>query len=185
MWLLLNLALYQGVWLLSVLWADLGGVFSLPLLLLHCLLSPYLGRDILLMLVLLVLGCLLDGSLQALQFITFTEAGRPIPFWLAMIWLALATLPNHALAWLQGRPGLSAGFGALGGPLAYWAGVELGAATFSQPLIPSLALLALVWAILWPLVMGLSRSLAGCGWFGSGGKGASEGVSRDKTGRRG
>jgi hypothetical protein len=50
--------------------------------------------------------------------------------------------------------------GALGGPLAYWAGVRLDAATFNWPLLPSLLLLAIVWGALMPGVMHLSRRLA-------------------------
>ena len=51
---------------------------------------------------------------------------------------------------------LSALFGALGGPLAYWAGVRLGASTFHWPLLSSLALLAVVWAFLWTGVMAVA-----------------------------
>jgi hypothetical protein len=47
-------------------------------------------------------------------------------------------------------------FGALGGPLAYWAGVRLGAASFTWSLLSSLGILAIVWALLWPEVMHFS-----------------------------
>jgi hypothetical protein len=51
---------------------------------------------------------------------------------------------------------LSALFGAFGGPLAYWAGVRLGAAAFHWPLLSSLMLLAVVWAFLWAGVMAVA-----------------------------
>jgi hypothetical protein len=54
---------------------------------------------------------------------------------------------------MKKRPFLSGFFGALGGPLAYWAGVRLGAASFNWPLLQSIITLAVVWALLWPLVM--------------------------------
>jgi hypothetical protein len=51
---------------------------------------------------------------------------------------------------------LSVLLGALGGPLAYWAGVRLGAATFHWPILSSLALLAVIWALLWTGVMAVA-----------------------------
>jgi hypothetical protein len=103
--------------------------------------------------ILLVAGLVIDGGLQLSGFFRFTAAALPIPLWLVVIWLALATLPHHSLAWMKGRPLLSAALGAIGGPLAYWAGVRLDAAAFSWPLLPSLLLLAVIWAALWPAVM--------------------------------
>jgi len=101
----------------------------------------------------LFVGLLVDGTLHQVGFITFTVTRFPIPFWLMIIWLGLAITPHHSLAWLQNRPILSMLFGALGGPAAYWAGVNLGAASFSWPLLPSLFTLSLIWSFLWPTVM--------------------------------
>jgi hypothetical protein len=98
--------------------------------------------------------------LRAAGFISFDSTFAPIPLWLMGVWLTFAILPNHSLAWLKNRLRLSALLGALGGPLAYWAGVRLDAATFNWPLLPSLLLLAIVWAALMPGVMHLSSRLA-------------------------
>lgn len=106
--------------------------------------------------ILFVAGLLIDGTLQQIGFFSFTETGFPIPFWLLVIWLGLAITPHHSLAWLKNRPLLSMVFGALGGSIAYWGGVRLGAAHFNWALIPSLCTLAVTWGLLWPLVMYLS-----------------------------
>lgn len=66
----------------------------------------------------------------------------------------------HSLAWMKKQILLSTLFGALGGPLAYWAGVRLGAATFHWPLLSSLALLAVAWAFLWTGVMAVAARQA-------------------------
>jgi hypothetical protein len=128
---------------------------------LHLLISTKKTADLKMMGLLLLVGLVVDGSLHALQFFSFRDAGRPIPGWLVLIWLALATLPHHSLAWMQGRPLLSAAFGAIGGPLAYWGGVRLGIATFHWPLPMSLLLLAMLWAIIWPAVMFFAARSAG------------------------
>lgn len=56
---------------------------------------------------------------------------------------------------MRSRLSVSILFGAIGGPLAYWGGVQIGAASF--PL--SLAYSLLVLAVVWPLVMYLAGRL--------------------------
>ena len=148
-----NVLLYQAIWLLAVLGGDVYAYGGLVLLLVHLILSPVRGDDLRMMGFLLFTGLMVDGTLHQVGFFSFTETGFPIPAWLMIIWLGLATTPNHSLAWLKNRPGLSLLFGALGGPAAYWAGVRLGAAVFNWALFPSLLTLAVIWAILWPVVM--------------------------------
>ncbi len=158
---LANIAINQAIWFLCVLWGSGGVPFALALLLLGLLLSPRRTADLQLMVFMLGVGLCLDGTLQALGFFTFREAQTPIPLWLATVWAALALLPHHSLQWMKGRPLLAALFGGIGGPLAYWAGVRLGAASFTLPLLPSLAILAVLWAVLWPAVMAVARRQIG------------------------
>lgn len=153
----INIAIYQAVWFLCVLLENRGALLALPLLLLHLYLSPCKADDIHLMVKLLVLGCVVDGTLHALDFIRYNVAAVPIPLWLAIIWLALATLPHHSLHWLKGRYPLCAALGICAGPLAYWAGVQCGAAHFRQPLAISLVVFALLWAGILPLCMYLAQ----------------------------
>ena len=153
MYILLNVILYQAVWFLCVFKENQGAVFGLVLLAAHLYFSPYRVKDMRMMAVLLAVGTLIDGALYLAGFMTYNVQAMPIPFWLAVVWLALATLPHHSLRWLKGRLLLASLFGALGGPLAYWAGVKAGAASFTLPLITSLTLLALIWGVLWPFTM--------------------------------
>ncbi len=52
---------------------------------------------------LLAVGIVVDGTLYYIGYISYNIAALPIPFWLAVIWLALATLPHHSLKWLKNR----------------------------------------------------------------------------------
>ncbi len=153
---IVNVAIYQAVWFLCVLGETRGAGLALLLLGLHLFLSPVPMLDLKMMGLLLLAGLGIDGILHTLGFFSFNAAARPIPFWLLVIWLALAILPHHSLAWLKSRVLLSAFLGALGGPLAYWAGVRLGVAYFNWSLPASLGLLAIIWALLWPAVMFLA-----------------------------
>lgn len=153
---LVNIGINQVIWFLCVLGGNVGALFALPLLVVNILLSRSKKADLQLTGLLLLIGAVVDGSLQVIGFFDFTSPGLPVPLWLAVIWAALAALPHHSLAWMKERMLLSALFGALGGPLAYWAGVRLGAATFHWPLLSSLALLAVVWTFLWAGVMAIA-----------------------------
>ena len=157
---LVNFAIYQAAWFVCVLGGDAWAWIAPVLLAVHLYLSPCRRADLLLAGVLLLAGLAIDGTLRAIGFISFDSTFVPIPLWLMGVWLTFAILPNHSLAWLKNRLRLSAILGALGGPLAYWAGVRLDAATFNWPLLPSLLLLAIVWAALMPGVIRLSSRLA-------------------------
>lgn len=149
----INIGIYQAIWFLCIFLENVGALLSLPLILLHLYLSPYKLQDAKQVAIFLLAGVIIDGTLHALGFITYNVSAYPIPPWLVVIWLALATLPHHSLNWLKGRYKLSTLFGALGGPLAYWAGVRVGAATFNWSLLISLITLAIIWGTLWPSVM--------------------------------
>jgi hypothetical protein len=149
----LNIAIYQSIWFLSVLGGTRGAYVGLLLLIIHLVQSKCRVADIKTIGLLLCMGTLADGILHQIGFFTFTVTGFPIPFWLMVIWMGLATTLHHSLSWLKNRPFLSMLFGALGGPAAYWAGARLGASTFNWPLPTSLLVLALVWALLFPAIM--------------------------------
>ena len=154
---LLNIIVYQTVWVLCVFWENQGALAGLVLVLLHIAFSRRRSNDLKMIAFLLPVGTLIDGTLHLIGFMTYNTAALPIPFWLAVVWLALATLPHNSLKWLKGRSSLSLIFGAVGGPLAYWAGVKAGAAAFGIALIPSLLLLAVIWGVLWPITMYIAQ----------------------------
>lgn len=156
---ILNLIIYQLTWFICVFGGNSLAWIPLIFLGVHISLSQCKKADIILIISLFIIGIVIDGTLKALGLFSFTSDSFPIPYWLMVIWLALATLPNHSLAWMKKRLFLSAFFGALGGPLAYWAGVRLGAASFDWPLLQSIVTIAVVWALLWPLVMLFSNML--------------------------
>jgi hypothetical protein len=150
---LANLVIYQATWFICVLGGDQLAWAPLILLGIHLFFTPCRKADLIMIVSLVMFGIVLDGTLVTLGFFTFPGATFIIPYWLIVIWMALATLPNHSLRWLKDRLALAAILGALGGPLAYWAGVRLGAATFNWPLSYSIVLLAVVWGLFFPAVM--------------------------------
>jgi hypothetical protein len=98
-------------------------------------------------------GCLLDSLLGALGVFSFAQ--WPLPGWLALLWLVLASGLRHSLAWAM-RPA--------------WRGVLLGALAARRPIWPvrSLRASACRWALatalllapLWALALPLALRLA-------------------------
>ncbi len=166
---IINVVLYQLGWFSCVLGAALGFPFSgavgaLSLLAVHLLLADQRKADIQLMLSACLLGIVLDSLQQATGLFTFKIDPRwPLwlPLWVFVIWAQFATLFRFALFWLSGRYLLGALFGAVGGPLAYWGGIRLGAASFGDRPQLTLLILAAVWALVMPLLLWFSRRLGG------------------------
>lgn len=162
---IINVLLYQVGWFSCVLGAALGfpisgAVGALALVTIHLLLVDERKTEIKLMLCACLLGVVVDSLQQAVGLFTFRADPRwPLwlPLWVFVIWAQFATLFRFALHWLAGRYLLGALFGAIGGPLAYWGGIRMGAATFGGS--PELALisLAVVWALVMPLLLWLNQ----------------------------
>jgi len=64
-------------------------------------------------------------------------------------------------------------FGLVGGPLAFFGGERLGAATLGEPMFLSLAAVAVSWSVALPLLVAVSDRLGESGryrlWFSAGG----------------
>ncbi|MFZ0154836.1 DUF2878 domain-containing protein [Pseudomonas sp.] len=96
-------------------------------------------------------GCLLDSLLGAVGVFDFDQ--RPLPVWLALLWLVLASGLRHSLAW-TGRPYWRAALvGMLSGPLAYLAGARLADVDLPMGDVGTGLLLAPIWALVLPLAV--------------------------------
>lgn len=158
-----NLLLTQAVWFACVLGGDAGSVAAVLHLLAY---RRWIGDDSdwPLLCTVAAIGYGVDSALAALGFMHYaphTLTGLlPAPLWLAALWLSFATLFRHGLHWLQHRPWLAAALGAVAGPMTYYAGSELGAATAGTSITVFLVLHALLWAIMTPLFACLARRIA-------------------------
>ncbi|WP_163340491.1 DUF2878 domain-containing protein [Desulfopila sp. IMCC35008] len=157
--LVINALVYQAVWFLAILWGNTGALFGCILILILLATSEQKIADIRMIGFLIFLGLLVDGTLQQVGFFSFSNPGLPIPFWLLVIWVGLAMTIHHSLSWLKHNLPLAAIFGGLGGPAAYWAGTRLGAASFNWSLSVSLCILAVIWALLFPIIVFYGRKV--------------------------
>ncbi|PLX72383.1 MAG: DUF2878 domain-containing protein [Desulfuromonas sp.] len=174
---LINISIYQAGWFFCVLGAVwgyplIGAISALSLCGLHLLLVGSWKSEIRLMLIACLLGVIVDSLQQAIGIFTFKkDPAWPLwlPLWVFVIWAQFATLFHFSLYWLQNRPLLAALFGAIGGPLAYGAGIRLGAATLGPEPALSILSLAVVWSIVTPVLCRISHTIDAregtYGWF--------------------
>lgn len=184
---LINFLAFQLGWF-GCLWtvrkgdAGFGIGIITAILLLHLVLSTDSRREAFLILVTIGVGAVVDGAnLATGVFIVgrSTELGAFPPTWLFAIWALFATTLNSSLAWLQGKLWPSVLFGMIAGPLMYVAGARLTRSQISFPVKGtfdvflewspermfawpdgrSAMILALEWAVVFPLLLLIARKL--------------------------
>ena len=132
---LVNFVLFQLGWFACVLGAAAGMPWSGSLLVLgiigyHVYRVADAGTELHLMLLVLLIGFSWDSLLVALGFLQFSSGvfhSSLAPHWILAMWALFATTLNVSMAWLKGRYVLAGLFGLVGGPMAYYAGLKLGA----------------------------------------------------------
>lgn len=159
----LNFILFQGGWFACVLgaahgWPWAGAGAALAIVACHVLRAERPRGELILVAAAAVIGALWDSALALAGWIRY--AGGLVvedlaPAWIVALWMLFATTLNLSLAWLKRHAALAVVFGAAGGPLAYWAGEELGALVLAERL-PALVALAAGWAVLTPLLLHLA-----------------------------
>ena len=161
-----NFVAYQIAWFACV----LGGANGLPwvgvavtavAVAIHLVLVPAPGRGAVLILSISAIGALWDGLLAGLGLLVYPSGMiHPwlAPVWIIATWAGFATILPVSLRWLLGRWRLATLFGAFGGPLAFYAGMKLGAVSLPNP-VAALAALAVGWAILMPLTCWIALKL--------------------------
>lgn len=166
--LIANIVLFQLGWFACVLGAANGMAWagSMAALVIAALHLAYAQRPMLegqLVLMAVALGFIWDSAVAATGLLTFTGGGLLnlfAPHWMAALWLVFATTLNVSLRWLRGRDLLATLLGLVGGPLAYYAGAQLGALSFPN-LAAGLAAQAIGWAVLMPVLVRLATRFDG------------------------
>jgi len=165
---ILNFSLYQLGWFSCLLGAAAGyplsgGLAALALIGVHLIFCVCRLRELQLILLVCLLGVLMDSLQQAFGLVHFRSAENwPLwlPLWIFAVWAQFATLLRYSLDWLNRRYLPAALLGAVGGPLAYFGGVRLGAADFPQGTSAGLVSIGLCWLCVMPLILWIRRRIA-------------------------
>jgi hypothetical protein len=166
--LLINFAAFQLGWFATVLggannlaWA--GTLAAMAVVALHLWRVPNRRNELLLVAVVGAIGATWDSALVALG-ITYYPSGILIdntaPHWIVAMWMLFATTLNVSMRWMRGRWWLAVASGAVFGPLAFYAGHQLGGVAFPDFWL-AMFVLSAGWAIFMPVLMALGQKFDG------------------------
>jgi len=148
----------NALWLQAGWWACVLGAHRPWLLLIvpiglavHLRYCQHRNGEVRAMLLVAFAGCLLDSLLGALGVFAFAQ--WPLPLWLALLWLVLASGLRHSLAWAARPIWLGGLLGMVGGPLAYLAGARLAGVELPMGVPTTALILASVWVIVFPMAL--------------------------------
>lgn len=166
--LLINVAAFKLGWLSSVFGGAqqlpwLGPVVVLIVVGLHLARAQRPGSELMLILSCGLIGAVFDSVLVAAGWVTFPSgmfSDMMAPYWIVTMWMLFGTTINMSMRWMRGRPLLASAFGFVGGPLAYIAGHKIGGIVFVDQ-TAAIAMLAIGWAVIMPLLIHLGERLDG------------------------
>jgi hypothetical protein len=165
---LANFVVFEAAWFACILgvahgrplWGTAAVVAAIAW---HVAISARPAIELALVASLCVIGLVAESLVVAQGHVAYA-AGQPVawlaPYWMVALWGEFAIALNVTLRWLKRRPLLALVLGAVFGPLSFLGGVRLGGARFVDE-VPALITLAVMWAVLMPLVMALSDRLDG------------------------
>lgn len=163
----INIIAYQGAWFACVLGAAgghtmIGVAAALVVVLWHLYTASHRIAELRLVAITALFGAVFETLLNASGWVRMSPdllLGWT-PLWMVALWAAFATTLNVSLRSLRRRYVLSAALGAVGAPLAYYAGARLGALQIVHQLPATLAI-SLGWTLAILLLMRLACRLDG------------------------
>jgi hypothetical protein len=158
------LAFYAG-WVACVMGATNGNPFMGPVvvavIVILSLWMQIISRpDIYLALVSIPLGILLDSVLSSIGVFSYQSPLSVTwlsPPWMVALWVNFVIILRGPLGWMEKKYWLGAVFGALGGPLSYYAGLRLGGLTALWSIKFFLGIVAMEWAVAMPVLLWFVR----------------------------
>jgi hypothetical protein len=162
---LIDLALFNVGWFAAVLGAAAGAPWVGPVVIgaitfWRLWMLRFASGAILLYVLAFVVGYAADLSMVLAGALEFPERAvwpgpiaEPVPLWMPAMWTNFAGALHFSLRLLRGRYALGAIVGLVGGPLAYYAGMRLGAVTLPDPLWRSAPLVGVEYLIALPLLL--------------------------------
>jgi hypothetical protein len=163
-----NVLLYQIGWFAAVLgaargWPWLGVAVLAAVVAVHLVRARTPARELALLTLAFAIGAVFETLMVQAGLMRF-DGGALLagtaPVWMVALWASFATTLNVSLRALHGRLIAASLLGAVGAPLAYYAGQKLGAVQMVNA-GAALAVVAAGWALLTPLLFLAARRLDG------------------------
>ena len=139
----------------------LGTAIMAALVTVHIFLVDKPQQELMLIVIVCLFGTTIDSILMISGLYAFAYHTNPFicPSWMAALWVGFASTLNHSMRWMKGRYLLGAVFGAIGGPVSYYAGLRLGAVNFLQPFWFTVASLSVLFSLIVPSCLWCARNI--------------------------
>jgi hypothetical protein len=159
----INLAVFKAAWTAVVVSAAAGtpviGVIAVATAVgIHLWYSDNPETEISLLLAAAALGFGWESVLVLVGLVEYSSGNwMPglAPYWIVSMWVLFATTLNVGMRWLRRSTTIAAVAGAIGGPLAFFAGASIGAVELVSPAIALIAI-GIGWAVMLPLLVKLA-----------------------------
>ncbi len=163
-----NFILFQVGWFACVISSAnntpvIGSILALGIIGMHILRAIKPVKELSLIGIAMFIGLIWDSILVQQGWLNYTSGTfieGAAPYWIVIMWGLFATTLNISLHWLKDRIFLAIIFGAIAGPLAYYAGQRLGAVHFISH-FNALTALSIGWAVFTPVLIFFSNLLDG------------------------
>ncbi len=158
-----QIAWFAGIWSAAAQQPWIGAIAMTLAIGIHLFRAPRREPELVLVSMALAIGLVFDSLLTWRGWVHYSSGilvPDLAPYWMVLMWGLFATLLNVTFRWMQGRYIVAALLGAIGGPVAYYGGMRMGALHFENE---GAALIALVvgWAIITPLLVALADRFNG------------------------
>lgn len=154
-----NLLGFNLVWSLCIFVGNPAIPIVVCLLVLHLLLHQQFHTELQVVLMTGSVGYCIDCFLTLLGFFRFDSVQGITPLWLLFLWLAFCATLRQSLAYFSRHRVAAALFGAFGGTSAYMAAAHFGAVELGQSFVISSITLGLIWLLLFPLLVWMSKTI--------------------------
>jgi len=156
----LNIAGFNLIWFLAIVFGNSQLIGVAGLLILHFVVISDPLLEIKVVAVTALVGYSVDCVLTLLGVFRFEHTVGLTPFWLVLLWVGFCTTLRHSLSIFYGRYLLASIAGAVAGATTYLSAAYLGAVDIMLEPAMSFALLAFVWAFLFPCLLWISQEMS-------------------------
>lgn len=163
---LLNFLMFQIGWFACVLGAanDLaltGSFLAIAVIALHLYAVDNRSQETRIIVIAMFIGLVFESAMVygGLAIYTTGMVNESLtPYWMVLMWALFAMTANHSMSWFKRQNAVLVSLaGAVFAPLAYFAGYRLGAVQYPDIAV-ALTTISLAWAVLFPVVIAISRS---------------------------
>lgn len=152
----INFISFNLIWALTIFYGNASVIWVLLLLLLHFLLVAKPLVEVPIVLVTATLGYSVDCVLALLGVFVFEQVQGITPVWLVLLWVGFCSTLRHSLSFFSEKYLIASLTGAVAGTLTYFSAAHFDAVALPLSPVVSAAVLASVWALLFPSLLWIS-----------------------------